>query len=55
MPFVALIALLVGEAAFLVAVFGGTNVRIENPWVFFGGVAVAVASAVVVWLAERRS
>lgn len=45
---VAVIAVLAGQAAFLWAIFGGTNFRVENWWVFLGGLALANVCAFVV-------
>lgn len=45
---VAVLALIAGEAAAVWAIFAGTNVRIDNPWIFFGGIVIANVCAVVV-------
>jgi len=44
----AVIAILVGQAAMVWAVFWGTNLRIENWWAFVGGLVVANVCAFVV-------
>ena len=45
---VAVVAILGGQAAFLWAIFGGTNFRVENWWVFVGGLVLANLCAVIV-------
>lgn len=45
---VAVVAILCGQASFLWAVFGGTNFRVDNWWVFGGGLVLANVCALVV-------
>lgn len=47
-PFIGLVALLGGEAAAIWAIFGGTNFRIENWWVFAAGFVLSNVCAFIV-------
>lgn len=54
-PIWELVFYVLGQVACVVAFFYGTNLTVESPAVFFGGLAVAIGFAILVRCANRGS